>query len=93
MTKASDFAENHRNRKKQIPFFNTNDFPPLPSKPNTNKQDYLRTISTSPRNYNTLSTSGTIKAYQTQSQPKIVNKEIILTKKENFHFKNFSTKT
>ena len=50
------------------------------------------TVNTSPRNYNTHSTSTSIKAYLTQSQPKVVTKEILPTKK-NSHFNNFSTKT
>ena len=43
-----NFTYTNNIEKKQIPFFNTNDFPYLPSKPNTNtnKQDYSRTIST-----------------------------------------------
>ena len=79
-------------RKNKYQFFNTNNFSPLSSKPNTNtkKQDYSRTINTSPRNYNTHSTCDTIKA---PSKPKIVTKEIIPTKKGNSHFKNFSTDT
>ena len=66
-------------RKKKI--FTANYFPPLPSKPktNTNKQDYSWTINISPRNYNTHSTSGTIKTYLTQSQPRIITKELIPT--------------
>ena len=75
-----------------MPIFNANGFTPLPSKSNTNKQDYSRTINTSPRNYNTHSTSGTIKVYQTQSQPKIVTKEIIPTKKKTLISKTFPPK-
>ena len=67
--------------KRQKPFFNTNDFPPLPSKPNTNtsKQDYSRTMNASPRNYNTHSTSLTTETYLLQSQPN--TKEILPTKR------------
>ena len=45
--------------KRQKPFFNANDFPPLPSKPNTNtnKQDYSKTMNAWPGSYNTHSTS------------------------------------
>ena len=52
----------------------------------------MRTINTSPRNYKTHSISGTIKAYQTQSQPKIVTKEIIPTKKKTLISKTFPLK-
>ena len=67
--------------KRQKPFFNTNDFPSSPSKPNTNtnKQDYSRTMNASPRNYNTHSTSLTTETYLLQSQPN--TKEILPTKR------------
>ena len=80
--------------KRQKPFFNTNDFPSLPSNPNTNtnKKDYSRTMNTSSRNYSTHSTSATIKTYLLQSQPSTATKEILPTKKKS-HFNNFSTKT
>ena len=69
--------------KRQKPFFNTNDFPSSPSKPNTNtnKQDYSRTMNASPRNYNTHSTSTTTETYLLQSQP--YTKAILPTKKKN----------
>lgn len=63
--------------------FNTNYFPPLPSKPITNKQDYSMTINTSPRNYNTDSTSGTIKVYVSQSQTKFLIKKSYSQKRKH----------
>ena len=61
---------NAKNIEKRQPFFNTNDFQPLPSKPNTNasKQDYSRIINVSPRNYNTHSTSATTETSFPQQQ-------------------------
>ena len=40
------FTNTKKIEKRQKPFFNPNDFPPLPSKPNTNtnKQDYSKTM-------------------------------------------------
>ena len=77
------FANTKNIEKRQKPFLNTNDFPPLPSKPNTNtsKQDYSRTMNASPRNYNTHSTSTTTETYLLQSQP--YTKAILPTKKKN----------
>ena len=77
---------------RQKSFFNTDDFSPLPSKPNTNtnKQDCSRTMNASPGNYNTHSTFASIETYLLQSQP---NTTEILPKKENFLFNNFSTET
>ena len=84
MTKASDFAENHRNCKKQISFFNTNDFPPLPSKSNTNtnKQDYLRTIK---RNQ-------TLKRIKHNHNLKLSPKKSYSQKKKTFISKTFPPK-
>ena len=78
--------------KRQKPFFNTNDFPSSPSKPNTNtnKQDYSRTMNASPRNYNTHSTSPTTETYVLQSQP--YTKEILPTKKKNLISATFPMK-
>ena len=68
--------------KRQKPFFNANDFPPLPSKPNTNtnKQDYSKTMNASPGKYTTHSTSASTETYLLQSQPN--TKEILPTKKK-----------
>ena len=68
--------------KRQKPFFNANDFPPLPSKPNTNtnKQDYSKTMNASPGKYTTHSTSASTETSLLQSQPN--TKEILPTKKK-----------
>ena len=81
--------------KKQRPFITTDDFAPLPSKPNTitNKQDYSRTINTLPRHYNTHSTSGTIQTYLTQKESKLVTKKLSPTKKENTNYSNLYNET
>ena len=65
------FSNTKNIEKRQKTFFNTTDFPPLPSKPNTNtnKQDYSRNINASPGNYNTHSTSASTETYLLQSRP------------------------
>ena len=79
-------------RKDKKPFFNTNDFPPLPSKPNTNtnKQDYSKTMNASPGKYNTHSTSASTETYLLQSQPN--TKEILPTKKKTLISSTFPLK-
>ena len=78
--------------KRQKPFFNANDFPPLPSKPNTNtnKQDYSKTMNASPGKYNTHSTSASTETYLLQSQPN--TKEILPTKKKTLISSTFPLK-
>ena len=89
ISKKKLLTQNHRERQK--PFFNTsNDFPALPSKPNTNKQDYVKIMNASPGNYNTLSTSASTKTYLFQSQPN--TKEILPTKKKTFISSTFPPK-
>ena len=79
-------------RKDKKPFFNTNDFPPLPSKPNTNtnKQDYSTTMNASSGKYNTHSTSASTETYLLQAQPNI--KEILPTKKKTLISSTFPPK-
>ena len=78
--------------KRQKPIFNTNDFPPLPSKPNsnTNKKDYSKTMNASPGKYNTHSTSASTETYLLQSQPN--TEEILSTKKKTLISSTFSPK-
>ena len=78
--------------KRQKPVFNTNNFPPLPSKPNsnTNKKDYSKTMNASPGKYNTHSTSASTETYLLQSQPN--TKEILSTKKKTLISSTFSPK-
>ena len=78
--------------KRQKPFFNANDFPPLPSKPNTNtnKQDYSKTMNAWPGKYTTHSTSASTETYLLQSQPN--TKEILPTKKKTLISSTFQLK-
>ena len=78
--------------KRQKPFFNTNDFPPVTFKPNinTNKQDYSRTMNASPENYNIHSSPASTEAYLLQSQPN--TKEILPTKRKTLISTTFPQK-
>ena len=86
------FANTKIIEKRQKPFFNTNDFPPLTFKPNinTNKQDYSRSMNASPENYNIHSTPASTEAYLLQSQPN--TKEILPTKRKTLISTTFPQK-
>ena len=86
------FTNTKKIEKRQKPFFNPNDFPPLPSKPNTNtnKQDYSKTMNASPGKYTTHSTSASTETYLLQSQPN--TKEILPTKKKTLISTTFPPK-
>ena len=78
------FTNTKNIEKRQKPFFNANDFPPLPSK------DYSKTMNASPGKYNTHSTSASTETYLLQSQPNA--KEILPTKKKTLILSTFPRK-